>query len=305
MAVKTYGAMNNFKKYLPSKKFISILLIIIIIIVLFFCIKGIISLIISKKNINSNGEPIKMTVGGIIQKDSNENGIADWEEYLWGLDPKKNGNTNKEFIMNKKKELQDNGVISISDDSKQISDNEVLSREFFATIISLQQTGEINQESIDSVAEAIGQKIEFTPIPDVYTKSDLNIVQNESTASKEKYHDDLSKLILKYENADIGSELIIIAQGLNSQDPQALYATKAIADAYRSFGAEFVSIPVPGSLISTHLALANNYEKVAQSINGLVKMLNDPLLGMTSMINYKKYTDDIATDLEKLSNVLQ
>lgn len=297
--------MNNLKKYLPSKKFISILLIIVIFIALFFGIKEIFSFLKNRKINKGEGEQITMTVGGLIQKDSNENGIADWEEYLWGLDPKKNGDKNREFITNKKKSLEQSGLISIDDDSKQISDNELLSREFFATIISLQQTGEINQESIDSVAQAVGQRVEATPIPDIYTKIDMNIVQNESLATKEKYHNDLSNLITKYENADIGSELVIIAQGLSSQDPQALYAAKTIAVAYRSFGSELIGIPVPGSLVSIHLALANNYEKTAQSIEGLIKMLNDPILGMSSILNYKKYTDAIALDLEKLSNILQ
>ncbi len=297
--------MDNLKKYLPSKKFISIVLILVIFVALFFGVRGIISFFKNRKANKGEGQQITMTVGGLIQKDSNENGIADWEEYLWGLDPKKNGGKNREFITNKKQALEQNGVISITDDSKQISDNEVLSREFFATIISLQQTGEINQESIDSVAEAVGQKIEVTSIPDIYTKIDMNIVQNESLTTKEKYHSDLSNLINKYENSDIGSELVIIAQGLNDQDPQALYAAKTIATAYRSFGSELIGIPVPGSLVSIHLALANNYEKTAQSIEGLVKMLNDPILGMSSILSYKKYTDAIAIDLEKLSNILQ
>ncbi|MFA6514710.1 MAG: hypothetical protein WCT42_00390 [Candidatus Paceibacterota bacterium] len=294
--------MNNFQKYLPSKKFISIVFIIVILIALFFGIKEIISIFKNKKT--SNGEPIKMTIGGIIQKDSNKNGIADWEEYLWGLDPNKNGPENKEFILAKKKTLEQNGVISMDDDSKQITDNEILSREFFATIISLQQTGEISQESLDSVAQAVGQKIEATPIPDIY-KSDMLTIENDSALANQKYHEAISNLINSYENADIGTELILVAEGLKTQDPQALYAAKTVAVAYRSFGNDLTKIAVPRSLTQTHLSLANNYEKTAQSIEGLAKMLNDPTIGMSSIINYKKYSDAIATDLEKLSNILQ
>lgn len=296
--------MDNLKKYLPSKKFITILLLIIVFIVLFFAIRGTLSFFKNKKAGNNNGEPTKMTIGGLIQKDGNNNGIADWEEYLWGLDPNKNGPENKEFILAKKKTLEQNGVISIEDDSKQITDNEVLSREFFATIISLQQTGEISQESLDSVAQAVGQRIEATPIPDIY-RSDMLTIQNDSAAANQKYHEDLSDLINSYENADIGSELILVAQGLNTKDPQALYAAKTVALAYRSFGNDLIKITVPRSLTQTHLSLANNYEKTAQSIEGLTKMLNDPIVGMSSIINYKKYSDMIAADLEKLSKILQ
>ncbi len=96
--------MDNFKKYLPSRKFLFIVLFIIVLIVLFFFVKGIISFI--KNRITSkqtNETPVTLTVGGIIQKDGNENGIADWEEYLWGLNPNKDGEKNREFIYQRKK----------------------------------------------------------------------------------------------------------------------------------------------------------------------------------------------------------
>jgi hypothetical protein len=41
--------MDNFKKYLPSRKFITIVLFIIVLIVLFFSIRGLISLIKNRK----------------------------------------------------------------------------------------------------------------------------------------------------------------------------------------------------------------------------------------------------------------
>ena len=44
----------------------------------------------------------------------------------------------------------------------------------FATIISLQQTGELNEESIQSVSGAVGQRVEATPIADIYTSNMLS-----------------------------------------------------------------------------------------------------------------------------------
>lgn len=294
--------MNNIKKYLPSKKFVSILLIIVVFIILFFGIKGIISLFKNKKS--TNGEQIQMTIGGITQKDGNYNGIADFEERLWGLDPNKNGPENKEFILAKKKTLEQNGVISLTDDSETITQNEILSREFLATIMSLQQTGQLDDTAIQSVSEAVGQNIVAIPIEDIYT-SNMLIINNDSLSTNTTYHEALIVLITKYQNEDIGSELTLIAQGLGGNDPQALYAVKTIASAYQSFGQELISIPVPKSLASIHLSLANNYEKTGQSIGGLIKVLSDPIIGMRATINYKKYNDALISDLAKLSEILQ
>jgi len=296
--------MNNFKKYLPSKKFTSILLIIIIFIIIIFLIRGAISLFENRKSAKNNNGVTEMTVGGIIQKDSNDNGIADWEEYLWGLNPNKDGKENKEFILSKKSALTQSGIISTPDESKQITDNELLSREFFATIISLQQTGNLNEESIKSVSDAIGQKIEATIIPDVYTKNMLAI-KIDSEETKADYSGEFMILALKYANDDIGKELTLISQGIGNNDPQALYAARTIASAYRSFGAELIKIPVPKSASSTVLSLANNYEKTAQSIEGLTQVLSDPIIGMRAMISYKKYNDALVSDIEKLTEILK
>lgn len=298
--------MNNFNKYLPSKKFITVILFIIIAtglsFGLFFGVKGIISYFKNKK-LGVDGKQVEVTVGEIIQKDSNRNGIADWEEYLWGLDPYKNGKDNKEFILAKKKSLEESGIISISDDS-QITDNDMLSREFFATLVSLQMTGELDEESLKSLSESIGKNIEATPIDDIYTSSMLT-VKDDSSLAKTTYNDALTKLINNYKDADIGSELTFIMQGLSNKDPSALYAAKTVADSYISFGDELIKIPVPRSLSATHLSMANNYEKVGQTINDMTKTLSDQLIGMKAIINYKNYSDLLASDLEKIVTALQ
>ncbi len=296
--------MNNFKKYLPSKKFVATIISILILLGVFFLIKGAISLLQNRKSVDSKGNVVPVTVGTIIQKDSNNNGIADWEEYLWGLNPNKNGEANKQLILAKKKELQQNSLIPAEDDSKTITQNDMLSRQFFATIMSLQQTGNLNDEAVSSISESIGQEIKTIPIPDVYTKEMLTI-KKDSTEANVAYFNAFSDLVNKYENRDIGSELTIVSQGIVNNDPQALYAAKTVATAYRDFSKDLIKIPVPSSAASTHLNLANNYEKTAQSIEGLTQVLTDPIIGMRSILNYKKYSDALVSEIEKLSEILQ
>lgn len=294
--------MSDYKNYLPSKKFQAIVLIIIVFITLFFTVKGIFSLIKSKKI--TSKEPAKITVSEIIQKDSNNNGIPDWEEYLWGLDPNKNGVANKEFILSKKNTLSQSGEMTPTDDFKTITENDILSRQFFATIMSLQQTGELSADSIQSISDAVGQKIEATPIANIYVKNMLKIVADSATAN-DNYHTEFSTLVTKYENADIGGELTLISQGIGNNDPQALAAAQSVASAYRSFAGDLIKIPVPDSAFNAHLNLANDYEKTAQSIEGLTKTLTDPIIGMRAILNYKQYSDAIVSDLDRLSTVLQ
>ena len=259
--------MNNFKKYLPSRKFIATLLVIVVFIALFFTVKEVISLFRSKKGatLGNKSTLIETTPASLIQKDSNNNGIPDYEEYLWGLDPTKNGPSNKEYITTKRKALVESGDIVAPDDSQAITDNDILSRQFLATIISLQQTDQLDADSMNSVSEAIGKNVEATPIADVYTSKMLTLV-NDSTSANSTYSDTLRKLISSYTDANIGSELTFIIQGLSNKDPTALYAAVTVGDAYQSFGSDLMKIPVPKSLASIVLSVANNYEKTGQSI---------------------------------------
>ena len=294
---------NNLRKYLPSKKFITAVLIILGLIAFFWAVKAGVSFL-RKKTGATQSKALEVTVETVVQKDGNNNGIPDWEEYLWGLNPNKNGKENKEFILTKKKELGQSGIVLTPDDSAYITENEILSREFFATIVSLQQTGSLNEDSMQSVSEAIGQKIEAIPIQDIYTKEMISVNQA-SNETEEKYYQAFSSLVKKYENADIGSELTLLSQGIGGNDPQALYAAKTVGQAYRSFGQELIKIKTPNSVAQTHLSLANNYEKTGQSIEGLTQILTDPIVGMRAIINYKKYSDGLIFDIERLSEILQ
>ena len=299
--------MNNIKQYLPSKKFITLILAIIVFVILFLSVRAVIIFFKNKNGTNTTGQQTKLTIGtpeSISQKDSNKNGIPDYEEYLWGLDPYKNGPDNKEFILAKKKTLTQNGVITNPNDSQSLSNADLLSRQFFATIVSLQQTGELNAESINSVSDAFGSTVTPTPIDDIYTVKMLKVIDDSKTTN-EDYYNELGKLVTKYTNADIGSELTFIVQGISNKDPQALYAAATVAEAYQSFGLDMMKIEVPRSLIPAHLSASNNYEKTGQSILNLTKVLSDPLLGMKALLNYKKYSDALASDLEKISNILQ
>lgn len=283
------------KKYLPSEQFIARVVIIIIAIVFIFGIYELAKFIKSK--ITGESGPKSLMIKDLVQKDSNNNGYADWEESLWGLDPNKNGDENKKIIDSKKNALSPKDINNKNDS---VSDNEMLAREFFATIMALQESGELNQESMQAVSNIVGEQIKASEIKDIYRNEDLKILANSET-NMSTYYKSFKTLVASYKDKDIGKELSFIAQGLKDNDPQALYVAKEVAESYHSFGKDLMKMKVPEKLVKTHINLANDYEKTAVSIEGLSEMLNDPILAMRSIINYKKYSDNLVSDLGKLS----
>lgn len=290
------------KDYLPSREFLTKLIVVVLLSVL---VLGIYKISIFFKNRERNGVNKKLVIKpDVIQKDSNDNGIPDWEESLWGLDPDKNGNENKEFILSKRRELARDSNTSDSVQNGKLSENETLSREFFAIIMSLQESGNLNEESLDAVSQTIGEKITATPISDIYNINMLSTIKN-NPANTQAYYNSLSKLINKYDQEDLGRELTFISVGISTNDPGAIALAVKIAGSYRAFAKDALKIQVPTTLATIHLSLLNNYEKTAISIEDMSEVLDNPLNGMKALINYKKYTDGIVSDIEKLSTDLQ
>lgn len=289
------------QNFLPSKQFmIRVLVIVILALGVFSAIK----LVKYFKNKPEKNNEVKLVT--TIKKtlnDANDNGIPDWEERLWGLNPDKDGEKNKEFIMAKRKALNPNVDLSSYEDAP-ISENESLNREFFAVLMSLQQTGDLDDEAIEAISSAYSQKIEAEPIADIYTKDMLKIV-SDTPENTEKYYRDLQNLISKYQNRDIGSELGLIVQSIAYSDPQVLSTIQSIALSYREFGQDLIKIPVTDFLFEVHLNLSNNYEKSAQSIYAMTLLFDDPLQAMKGIINYKKYNDLLADGLGLLSSVFE
>lgn len=297
---------TDFKKYLPSQKFVASLLTIVIVIAFGFLIKEAFILVkhlINKDN-NSNSKVAVTTVSDIIQEDSNNNGIADWEEYIWSLDPTKNGPENKAFILAKKKSMAESGEIVLDESGKEISDNEMLSRSLLATILSLESSGGIDEDSLKAISETIGQEIVVSEIPDKYSYQEVNIVPT-SPDSLLKYHSDFSTIYTKYQDQDVGTEITLISIGIGSEDVQSLRTAKTIAVYYRDFANELIGIETPSEIASLHLKIINDLSKIGDSVDGLAMSLADPMLGMKSLILYNKYSDDMITSLEEITNILQ
>lgn len=286
------------QSYLPSRQFITRIIILIVLIVLAFGVYKI-SIFLKEKSKNKTATDL-IIKPDTIQKDTNKNGIPDWEESLWGLDPKGDGVANKEFIMAKQQELakNNNEVGTITTGTS--TENELLAKQFFAAIMSLQESGDLNDASLQIVVDTVGSKINTKPIADIYTSAMFKKTPS-TQASILAYFNAINELLAKYKNKNIGDELTFLATAIKNNDPKAIKATADVGLSYKAFGKELVGIPVPDVALPLIVSMANNYEKTGQSIEGLTKTLTDPIIGMQSLVNYKKYNDALAQDLETLS----
>lgn len=305
---------EKYKKYLPSKKFAIITSAVIVLAVLIFVVFFMSS---SGENFSITGDknnlPLKtenQSLTELIQRDIDEDGIADWEEDLWGTDKNKkitfNDMPDATYIENKKKELKtEENMIA---DATKLTETEKFAREFFTSYSAMKSSGQIDNDAINSFSSALGQEIIDPNLIDRYTEVNIKINITDNPALKQKYYTDVKTLFKNYQSAGLGDELDIISQGLASNSTDGTsgntdqYAKlSTIANAYQNFAKKIMEVSVPQSLIKYHLQIANSANNTGISVANMEKITADPIIGLSGLSQYQKYSDDLVkavADLE-------
>ncbi|MDQ5954135.1 MAG: hypothetical protein QG583_63 [Patescibacteria group bacterium] len=295
------------KNILPSKKFAIIMSLVtgvlLIIFLIFFFFSG-------KENFISKKEKARIensTVVELIQNDTDGDTIPDWEEALWGTD-KNNKNTfeisDVAYIDNKKKELNLDQEINLNENN--LTETDKFAQEFFTAYTALKASGGADQNTINSFSSALGQKIVNPALTDVYKEGDANVEITDTKTSREKYYATLQNLYTQYQDSGIGDELDIVSSGLISYDGEGKESTYdellLISEAYQGFAKKVMETPVPKSLLTHHLRIANGAHNTGVSVLSMTKIITDPVVGLSGLSQYQTYSDDLinaVTDLEE------
>lgn len=299
------------KNYLPSKKFIYSIIILVILGVLFFVISG----LISKKNYftaskNSKLQTGSLTINDLLKKDSDGDGVMDWEEALWGTDVNNkisfNGISDAEYIKQRRGELKIASG-SISEESGTLSETDKFAQEFFASLSAMKQSGRIDQDTINNVSTALGQKIVDPTMIDKYTTKDIKIGENDGVEMQKAYYSDIKKLFEDYSKKGIGDEVEIISVLANLDTAgNKSYADQLIqiTNAYQEYAEKIIETLVPQSLASHHLKIANSANNTGIAVGNMAKMADDPIVGLSGLSQYQKYSDELILSVGNLEIIL-
>lgn len=300
------------KKYLPSKKFMYLLgsfaVIGIVFVLIFLFFSGKISFSNKKESGKLSVDRLSMaglTVNDLIKKDSDNDGVSDWEESLWGTDKNNpisfNGTSDKTYISNKKKELN----VDQSKDENGITETEKFAREFFTTYIAMKASGEVDATTINNFSSALGQKIVTPNLVDKYFIKDIKTIENNELKDKITYYTSIKKLFDSGKKMGIGDELGIvekIASGDTTTDEENL---TRISNAYQDFAKNAINVNVPSVLKDEHLKIVNNAHNTGISVFNMTKTVGDPIVGLSGLSQYKKYSNDLIVAVNELEEKIK
>ena len=300
------------KNYLPSKRFIYSIVAIVILGVLFFVISSLIS---GKSyfSASKNGQlqTTSLTLNDLLQKSSAGDGIPDWEKALWGLDPNStttNGIPDAQYIQQKKDALKIASGNTGTQNNGNLTETDKFAQEFFASLSAMKQSGQVDANTINNVSAALGQKIVDPTMTDQYTDQDAKIADKDGIAAQKTYYTTIKKLFEDYKQKGIGEEVQITSVLANSGEVgnESQYSDKLtqIASAYEDYATKVMATSVPQSLVPYHIAIANSANNTGLAVGNMAKVVNDPVVGLSGLSQYQKYSDALITAVGNLETIL-
>ena len=258
---------------------------------------------ISKKRADVGDE----TIIGLMQADTDQDGILDWEESLWGTD--KNNPTTFDGMPDAtyiEKQKEENNIKSFGDGSS-TTETDKFAREFFSAYATL-KTENVDNVSISSFASALGQGLINPELIDQYQPVDVIIDPADTESAKTAYYQTIKKYYEDALDVGAGNELDIVGNGMlhynATGEESGFEELPVIASAYEEFAKKVMETPVPESIQDLHLLIANGANNTSIAVKNMKNILLDPVVGLSGLSQYQKYSEDLVNAVSDLETTL-
>ncbi len=295
--------IEKYRQYLPSKKFQKILgsIVIVIVVIILISLVGSGKIHITQKQ-KEQAVIQKMTLSELVQKDTDNDGSPDWEEGLFGTDPKqpisnKQGIPDGEYINNQKK-AQGGG------DTSNLTETDKAAQDFFIAIEALKQSDNLTPTALYNITSSISQTILSEKLPETYAFSDVKTTENNKQNQK-KYMTDFKKIHSDAIKKGLGKELGVFMQALGEGNRDQLASLSKYADIYKNMSVQLKNIQTPEDLSTNHYLLINHYERIGISLNNISESFENPTKGMIGVAGYKKWTEESNTVLKDIQDLFK
>lgn len=223
----------------------------------------------------------------VTEKDSDGDGLLDWEETLWGTDPfvvdtDGDGILDGEFVANRKKDKTPEEIIDFED----LSFTSQFSRTFFAEYLRYQNDGELTESEKDILISRLANSASVE-LPKNFAPGKVETVTlTDSTLAN--YFTTLAILVQEATPSDVTeSELTLLEEGLEEGSAQKLSSIKKVADGYSNLSLSLENVSVPESLREQHADLITATARLGVIIEGFSRALDDAVYALAVLPEYE------------------
>lgn len=253
----------------------------------------------------------------VDEQDSDTDGLKDWEETLWGLDPN-NPDTSGDGIgdaddlaslrvarAESETNLFSQADIDFSKVEGELTKTDLLAQGLLEQVLAFQEAGiSFDQNSSAAVAQnLVGALSATTPLdPPTLNPSDIKVVA-ESPETIRAYGNALGSILVGKPTEET-NELIVLAQFGESNDVETLKKLAVVKATQRQITEQLAAVAVPLPIADTHLAFINAMIVTSETFDLMAKLDEDPfesIIGIQTYVESSRamtsYFDEIQTYL--------
>jgi hypothetical protein len=251
-----------------------------------------------------NREAMRGDFAKDVDKDTDGDGLKDWEEVLYGTsivnaDSDGDGTNDDDEVRAGRDPLKpgpDDTTTTTGESfaqyraPKDISKTEGLARELFATYASLKTGGGIGTEFQNQAVEAVVERYVQESVVYTYSSDELTYASTQDSETIAEYRTAVREALQAAAVVE-RSELEVYAYLIDSGRSVYEEELSRNASIYRGIAQALKRIPVPLLLSANHLALMNALMDFAAAIDDMVATYRDPLAALIATSAYADADD--------------
>ena len=269
-------------------------------------------------NLTGNGQENGLTYStlalkDLVNKDTDGDGILDWEEGLWGKDPLKKetarGIPDSVTITKLKAEQRtsdnDNGQGESSPKEESLTQTDKFSRELFSTVATLSQNGAIDEATVEKIGDSLADHIQNTAPRKVFLISDIKTTNENSVQSFTTYNNALNNIYKIYTvNYTVLDVLQKFTADENNVDASILKELDPIIEQTKKAISAMVKMTVPQALLTLHLNIINVLQRLVENISDIRLYDSDVIVTLSGINEYGENATKLESGLNSLVQII-
>lgn len=229
-------------------------------------------------------------------KDTDRDGMADWEETLRGR------NSAMPDIQQPATTTQDIAYEPKTETAK-------FALQFFTKYLEKKSAGGKNISEQDIQDVIAHESVSFAGINKTvaFVRNDITILKEKDTASIRQYGNSAGRVVLT-NNAGADTtetETAILAKAMKEDNPELLKQLDPIIAGYTAMVVGMREVPVPTNMIDEHLALLNTMQAILDDVRGMQLAFDDPVVAIVRVKRYKEDALALLQSIEAVRTVLE
>lgn len=258
-----------------------------------------------------------------FSKDTDSDGLKDWEERLWQTDPEKpdtdgDGTSDNDEINAKRNprlagtsatndRFGDKTVtqLALEQPPKDTNKTEALAHDLFSAymIAKKESGGTLNSVQMSQLSTAFAQRAAGSYAPHLYAREDLHIGTDSSATAMKTYQKKILAVIADMVAVDKEAAFNMKAV-LTISETTKLEGLKSNVAYYKNAEETFRALSVPPELAQLHLVLLNSVAEMRYILDQIANSPSDPIAGIAALGHFQPVRRTLGETLLAIGKIL-